>query len=93
MSKQDGRIRFLAKLPPDLHRRLKVAAAEQGTDMNALLIMALNRALNPETVAEAVFAALQQAWVDDEADAKVIEIYVSKIAPIVERILAEGSTS
>ncbi len=49
MDKQDDeRVRFLAKLPPDLHRRLKIAAAEQGADMNALLIAALENALSKE---------------------------------------------
>jgi hypothetical protein len=31
----------MAKLPPDLHRWLKVSAAQRGEDMNALLIEAL----------------------------------------------------
>jgi hypothetical protein len=41
MDKQDERVRFMAKLPPDLHRWLKVKAAERGTDMNDLLVTAL----------------------------------------------------
>lgn len=31
----------MAKLPPDLHRWLKVAAAQQGVDMNDLIVSAL----------------------------------------------------
>jgi predicted HicB family RNase H-like nuclease len=38
---RDERVRFLAKLPPDLHRWLKVAAAQRGEDMNALLVETL----------------------------------------------------
>lgn len=41
MTKQDERVKFMAKLPPDLHRWLKVAAAQQGVDMNDLLVSAL----------------------------------------------------
>jgi hypothetical protein len=41
MDKQDKRVRFLAKLPPDLHHWLKVTSAESGENMNDLLISAL----------------------------------------------------
>ena len=41
-------MKFQAKLPKDLHRRLKVAAAEQGADMNALIVAALESALTQE---------------------------------------------
>jgi predicted HicB family RNase H-like nuclease len=41
MDERDERVRFMAKLPPDLHRWLKVSAAERGTDMNVILIAAL----------------------------------------------------
>jgi len=34
----------MAKLPPDLHRWLKVTAAQQGTDMNTLLVETLRHA-------------------------------------------------
>jgi hypothetical protein len=37
MDKQDERVRFMAKLPPDLHHRLKVAAAERSVNMNDLI--------------------------------------------------------
>ena len=41
MDEKNERVKFQAKLAPDLHRWLKVAAAERGTDMNALLGEAL----------------------------------------------------
>jgi predicted HicB family RNase H-like nuclease len=41
MNERDERVKFMAKLPPDLHRWLKVHAAQRGEDMNALLIEAL----------------------------------------------------
>lgn len=44
MDKHDDRVRFMAKLPPALHRWLKVTAAERGTDMNAVLVAALDSA-------------------------------------------------
>ena len=34
----------MAKLPPDLHRWLKVAAAERGVNMNEILVAALDSA-------------------------------------------------
>lgn len=34
----------MAKLPPELHRWLKIAAAERGVDMNAVLVAALDSA-------------------------------------------------
>jgi HicB family len=37
MDHNDERVKFQAKLPPDLHRRLKIAAAERGVNMNDLL--------------------------------------------------------
>jgi hypothetical protein len=43
MDKQDERIRFMAKLPPDLHRWLKITSAETGVDMNVLLVSALEK--------------------------------------------------
>jgi hypothetical protein len=42
MDKQDERVRFMAKLPPDLHRWLKITAAERGVDMNDLMVTALD---------------------------------------------------
>jgi hypothetical protein len=47
MDKQDDqakRIRFLAKLPPELHRWLKIAAAERGVNMNDILVASLDSA-------------------------------------------------
>jgi predicted HicB family RNase H-like nuclease len=47
MDKRDNqgeRVRFMAKLPPDLHRWLKVAAAERGANMNDVLVAALDSA-------------------------------------------------
>jgi hypothetical protein len=41
MDKQDKRVRFLAKLPADLHHSLKVQAAQRGMHMNDLLIWIL----------------------------------------------------
>lgn len=97
MNKRDDRVRFLAKLPPGLHRWLKVAAAEQGTDMNALLTAALEAARNREAIAQAIAAALEEAaisdWESEPGEGKEIEIYVSQIPPIVARILAEGATT
>jgi hypothetical protein len=40
----DKRVKFMAKLPPDLHRWLKVAAAERGIDMNAIVVASLDSA-------------------------------------------------
>ena len=48
MDKQDERVKFLAKLPPDLHRWLKITSAETGLDMNDLLVSALEE-LRKET--------------------------------------------
>src|ERR1022692_2335068 len=45
MDKQDGqdeRVKFLAKLPPTLHRWLKVTAAQRGQDINDLIVAALD---------------------------------------------------
>lgn len=39
--KHDERVKFLAKLPPDLHHWLKVTSAESGENMNDLLVSAL----------------------------------------------------
>lgn len=51
----------------------------------------------PSVMAQAIAitTALEQAAIADYdlADGKVIEVYVSQIAPIVARILTEGSTS
>jgi hypothetical protein len=44
MDKRDKRVKFLAKLPPDLHRWLKIAAAERGANMNDVLVAALDSA-------------------------------------------------
>jgi hypothetical protein len=44
MDKRDKRVKFMAKLPPELHRWLKIAAAERGVDMNAVLVAALDSA-------------------------------------------------
>jgi len=44
MSNQSKRVKFLAKLPPELHRWLKVAAAERGATMNDVLVAALDSA-------------------------------------------------
>lgn len=44
MDKQDKRVKFLAKIPPELHRWLKIAAAERGAGMNAILVAALDSA-------------------------------------------------
>lgn len=44
MNKQDKAVKFMAKLPPDLHHWLKVAAAERSdlsVTMNDLLVQAL----------------------------------------------------
>ena len=44
MSKSDEPVKFMAKLPPDLHHWLKVAAAERSdlsVNMNDLLVQAL----------------------------------------------------
>jgi hypothetical protein len=41
---QDKRVRFLAKLPPELHRWLKIAAAERGANMNEILVASLDSA-------------------------------------------------
>ena len=48
-----------------------------------------------ERTALAVAAALEEAAIADwdAGDGKVIEIYVSQIAPIVERVLKEGQQS
>jgi predicted HicB family RNase H-like nuclease len=43
-AEQDKRVKFLARLPPELHRWLKVAAAERGTNMNDILVAALDSA-------------------------------------------------
>jgi predicted HicB family RNase H-like nuclease len=45
MDKQDERVRFMAKLPPDLHHRLKVAAADRSVNMNDLVIEAIEMRL------------------------------------------------
>jgi predicted HicB family RNase H-like nuclease len=45
MDKQDARVKFLAKLPPDLRHRLKVAAAQQSVDMNDLVCEAIREKL------------------------------------------------
>jgi predicted HicB family RNase H-like nuclease len=37
MDERDERVKFMAKLPPDLHHRLKVAAAERSANMNDLV--------------------------------------------------------
>jgi len=37
MDERDERVKFMAKLPPDLHHRLKVAAAERSVNMNDLV--------------------------------------------------------
>ena len=37
MDKQDERVKFMAKLPSDLHHRLKIAAAERSVNMNDLI--------------------------------------------------------
>ena len=41
MANEDKRVKFLAKLPPDLHRWLKITSAESGEGMNDLLVSAL----------------------------------------------------
>jgi hypothetical protein len=38
---QDDRVRFMAKLPPDLHRWLKITSAESGENMNDIFVGAL----------------------------------------------------
>lgn len=45
MAKQDKRVKFLARLPADLHRKLKITAAERGMGMNDILVAALDSAL------------------------------------------------
>jgi predicted HicB family RNase H-like nuclease len=37
MDERDERVRFMAKLPPDLHHRLKVVAAQHSVNMNDLV--------------------------------------------------------
>jgi hypothetical protein len=44
MDKRDKRVKFLAKLPPELHRWLKVTAAERGANMNDVLVASLDSA-------------------------------------------------
>jgi predicted HicB family RNase H-like nuclease len=46
MDERDKRVRFMAKLPPDLHRRLKVAAAQRDMNMNDLLVWMLRYQLH-----------------------------------------------
>jgi predicted HicB family RNase H-like nuclease len=57
MDNADKRVKFLAKLPPELHRWLKVAAAERGATMNEVLVASLDsarmRILPPDPVEEA----------------------------------------
>lgn len=52
VDKQDERVRFLAKLPPDLHHQLKVAAAEHSKNMNDLVCEAIEMRLAMFGVAE-----------------------------------------
>ena len=40
----EDRVTFLAKLPPELHRWLKIAAAERGVNMNDILVASLDSA-------------------------------------------------
>lgn len=54
MDKQDERVRFLAKLPPDLHHRLKVAAAERSVNMNDLVCEAIETHLAMSGMAAAL---------------------------------------
>jgi len=63
MDNADKRVKFLAKLPPELRRWLKIAAAERGVDMNALLVAALDSARmrldgTAARAYQAVFAAI-----------------------------------
>ena len=53
VSKQDERVKFMAKLPPELHRWLKIKAAERGVDMNDLIIAALQGARTQSALAGA----------------------------------------
>jgi hypothetical protein len=57
MNSKDKQVAFLAKLPPELHRWLKVAAAERGTTMNDVLVASLDsarmRLLPPDPAEEA----------------------------------------
>ena len=46
-------MRFMAKLPPELHRWLKIKAAERGVDMNDLIIAALQGARTRSALAGA----------------------------------------
>jgi predicted HicB family RNase H-like nuclease len=46
MDNQNERVRFLAKLPPALHRQLKVAAAQHDMSMNDLLVWVLRHHLH-----------------------------------------------
>jgi hypothetical protein len=50
--------------------------------------------VNVAAAAQAIATALEEAaiadWDRDDGDGKCIEIYVSQIAPIVERVLREG---
>jgi len=43
----------MAKLPPELHRWLKIKAAERGVDMNDLIIAALQGARTQSALAGA----------------------------------------
>jgi hypothetical protein len=50
----------------------------------------------PVSVAQAIASAIEEAGISDwdtDPDGKMIEIYVSQIAPIVERVLREGGQS
>ena len=53
VSKHDERVKFMAKLPPELHRWLKIKAAERGVDMNDLIIAALQGARTRSALAGA----------------------------------------
>jgi hypothetical protein len=44
MANKDKRVKFMARIPPELHRWLKVEAAERGVNMNDVLVASLDSA-------------------------------------------------
>jgi HicB family len=54
MDERDERVKFMAKLPPELHHRLKVAAAERSVNMNDLICESVEAWLGMREMGKAI---------------------------------------